>query len=564
MIFNTSYPLTAFTALADSYDYITLGGGSAGCVLANRLSAADPHTSVLVIERGDISNNWMTRIPLLSTHFPSNGSRSHVWRSAPQKLLNNRAIEMVRGNLLGGSSRINGMIYTRGVPGEYNSWAAAGRRGWGYDDLLPQKQTLIVNIWEINQSIMVTQATSALGLPYVEDLNSPLEPPHGCTKIHYNIDSKGRRSSTFSAFLPPKLVRERQSRLHICTGTVVLRIGIIGETAANLSAEGVWIQKKDQSSLNKPRFIQAKREVIVAAGPIGSPQILMLSGIGPDDHLREHGIEVIKDMPGVGSNLQDHPTVSLEFKVPVWDSFTQIVLRPWVILKHLFLYLFFGTGILLAPFFELAIFLQSRLLDETYRSGSFKKEDLDASLPENCPDIEIMPISAVDTKYRTGGLSFFTVVLKPSSTGTVRLVSKDPFDSPQVDLQYLSTENDCEIVRRGVRFSLRLKDQIVAQGYPIKNINVPDSNSDEDIDRFARSECRSTYHYASTCRMAPEDDPQNPGVVDDRLRVHGIQKLRVADSSIFPDIVGAHPAAATVAIAEKCADMVLQEHNQLL
>ncbi|GJJ10620.1 hypothetical protein Clacol_004847 [Clathrus columnatus] len=610
MIFNTSYPLTDFTSLADSYDYIILGGGSAGCVLANRLSAADPHTSVLVIERGDVSDNWLTRIPLFSSDFHSDGSRSQVWRSAPQKLLNNRAIEMVRGNSLGGSSRINAMLYTRGVPGEYNAWAAAGRRGWGYDDLLPYfiksetdldcqylgnkstyhgdsgmktlnlksttfKEMLgpwfnrshLRNFWEHTRQIV--QATSALGLPYVEDSNSPLEPPHGCTKLHYNIDSKGRRSSTFSAFLPPELVRERQSRLHICTRTVVLRIGIIGETAASLSAEGVWIQKKDQSSLNKPRFIQAKREVILATGPIGSPQILMLSGIGPADHLGEHGIEVIKDMPGVGSNLysflkQDHPTVSLQFKVPMWDSLTQIELRPWVILKHLFLYLFFGTGIFLAPVLELAIFLQSRLLDETYRLGPFKREDLDASLPENRPDIEIMPISWADTKYKSGGLSFFTVVLKPSSTGTVRLVSKNPFDSPQADPHWLSTESDCETIRRGVRFALRLKDQIVAQGYPIKNINVPDSNSDEDIDRFARLECRSTYHYASSCRMAPEDDPQSPGVVDDRLRVHGIQNLRIADSSIFPDIVGAHLAAATVAVAEKCADMILQDYKQPL
>ncbi|GJJ10598.1 hypothetical protein Clacol_004825 [Clathrus columnatus] len=609
MIFTSSYPLTDFNAVADSYDYIILGGGSSGCVLANRLSATDPHTSVLLVERGDISNNWMANIPLLSSHFASDGSRSRVWKSVPQKSVDDRAIELVGGNSLGGSSKINAMLYTRGIPGEFNSWAAAGRSGWSYDDLLPyfiksetdldcqlgkkseyhgvsgmegffkfEKNTTLrgnkisgpwlnrshpQNFWEHTRHIV--QATSALGLPYVEDLNSPLEPPHGCTKMHYNIDSKGRRSSTLSAFLPPELVRERQSRLHICTRTIVLKIGIIGEKATSLSAEGVWIQKKDQPSLNKPRFVRAKREVILAAGPIGSPQILMLSGIGPVDHLRQHGIEVIKDMPGVGSNLQDHLSVPLQFKVPVWDSLTQIELRPWVILKYLFLYLFFGMGIFLAPVLELSIFLQSRLLDETYRLRSIKEEDLDASLPKNRPDIEIMPISWADSKkYGTGGLSFFAVTLRPSSTGTVRLTSKNPVDSPLIDPQYFSTENDCEAMRRGIRFSLRLKDQLVAHGYPIDDAHVPDSNSDEDIDRFARSECRSTNHYTSTCRMAPEDDSQSPGVVDDRLHVHGIQKLRVADSSIFPDVLGTHLAAATVAVAEKCADMVIQEQKRLL
>ncbi|KAH7917272.1 alcohol oxidase [Leucogyrophana mollusca] len=574
MLFS-SYPQVAVSDLREEYDYIIVGGGTAGCVIANRLTQ-DQHISVLVAERGSVSNGLISRIPLLSSHFASDGSRSRVWRSVPQEHVDGRIIDLVGGNSVGGSSKINAMLYTRGLPGDYNSW---GRDGWRYDDMQPYfiKSERFLDCkddtvdyhgtsgewpnrshkqshWKHTDEII--SATTELGVPYVDDLNLPLNPSHGCTKMHYTIDSSGRRSSTLTAFLPAELMKARKQHLHLCTGAIVQQVEITNKTGG-ASAEGIWLQSEKSLS---SRFVRARREVILTAGPISSPQILMLSGVGPEGHLRDHGISVMKDLPGVGSNLQDHLAVPLQFRIPLNDSLAKLELRPWIIIKLMFLYLFFGTGLLLAPVLELSIFLQSRLLHSGSRAVVTRsKADVDAALPGNLPDIEIMPISWADVKkHRQGGLSFFSVTLRPSSKGTVRLNSSDPRASPLIDPNYFSSSRDWAVMRQSIRFSLSIKDQLLLQKYPIFDVHVPSSESDEDIDAFIRKECQSTNHYTSTCRMMPEEEE---GVVDDRLRVHGVKGLRVGDSSIFPHILSAHLAAGTVAIAEKCADMIKEDRS---
>ncbi|KAK7012866.1 pyranose dehydrogenase 2 [Favolaschia claudopus] len=571
----SSYPTVGPSAVRDNYDYIIIGGGTAGCVLANRLSQSKG-VSVLLVERGGVQDTWISRVPLFSSHFASDGSRSRVTPSVAQAHADNREIEIIGGNCLGGSSRINGMLYTRGMPAEFNGWTKSGK--WNYESLEPSFIKSEANLdphrsvkayngmngeWfhrshpylHWNHSEHIIKATSSLGLPYIEDCNSPFQPAHGCAKIHYSIDTGGQRCSTFAAFLPLPLAKRRAEQLHICTNTRVHRIELAhGSKLAKLKAEGVWIQ--ENNSAVPPRLIRARKEIILCAGPIGSPHILLLSGIGPKDHLENCQIPVKKDLQGVGSHLQDHLTVPVQFVVPVSDSLAKIELRPWLILKELFLYIFFGLGLLLSPVLELSVFVQSRLLDEKLKVTSFSKHDLDSTLPQNRPDIEIMPIAWGEVaKHRKGGLCFFTVVLRPTSQGTVRLRSSDLTLPPAINPNYLSTDHDVALHRKAIRFALRLKDQMVEQGYPVAEYTVPDINSDGDIDAYVRARCQSTYHYTSTCRMGAEEGPI-AGVVDEELKVHGVDGLRVADSSIFPEILSTHVAAATVAVAERCAALL--------
>ncbi|KZT04394.1 GMC oxidoreductase [Laetiporus sulphureus 93-53] len=558
----SSYPERSVQELEDVYDYIVVGGGTAGCVLASRLSE-DESATVLLVERGGVQDSWIARVPLLSSHFASDGSRSRVWKSIPQERVNGRAFELAGGNSLGGSSKINAMLYTRGLPAEYNSWSQAGHKGWSYDEIQPyfvksetdldqnpesadafhgvsgpwQNRSYKQNVW--GHTTPIIEGAKALGVPYVDDLNSPLHPSHGCAKMHFNIDQRGYRSSTLTAFLPQSVASQRAQRLHICTRTSVLRIDVQKGEKDVSEARGIHIQALNGRSSS--------------------------SGIGPQGHLEKHGIPVMKHLAGVGSHLQDHLGVPVQYRVPLRDSVVQLQVRPWLIIKELFLYLFFGLGILLAPVLELSIFLQSRLFDADFRTITPTKADEDASLPVNIPDIEVMPIAWSDiaaSKVKgDGGLGFLVIPLRPNSKGTIRLASSDPRDDPVVDLNYLATDYDWTIMRQGIRFTMRLKEQISARGYPIRDYLVPPSESDSDVNEFIRRYAQTSYHYSSTCRMAPEDGGVHAGgVVDDRLQVHGVRGLRIADSSVFPHILSTHLAAATVAVAEKCADMIKEEH----
>ncbi|KAJ3780366.1 alcohol oxidase [Lentinula aff. detonsa] len=517
------YPELSLRDISDEYDFIVVGGGTAGAALANRLSAQEAN-KVLLIERGPVADNWASRVPLLSADFASDGSRTRKVLSAPQDILG-RSLELYTGSALGGTSRINQMLYGRGLPAEYNAWRDAGNPGWGWEDIKP----------------------------YFLKSERALYPSDPSVHNTEGMDRNQHRSSTYSAFLPMNLVLLRASLLHIITRTDAIKLTLKPDTSPDkLDVEGVILKS---SLYPGQRFVKARKEVILCAGPFGSPQLLMLSGIGPALHLKEKDITLVKDLPAVGSNLQDHFGVSVAFEVPMSHSLLSLQKRPWRFFIELFKYLLFGTGMLLAPVLQMALFASSTLLD----SGGLPKSPVE-NKPNVLPDIEIMPMAYDSTdnpEMNRGMFSFLNVLLHPKSKGTVRLSSRNPSDPLIIDPQYLSNPADYAPLRASLKLTLRLRDRMLKQGYPLKDFGVPDGKDDASLDKFICKRNRMTYHYSSTCRMGPDNGKEDGGVVNEELFVHGFGNLRVADSSVFPWVLGTHLQAPAVAVAEKCADMVL-------
>ncbi|KAF8878272.1 alcohol oxidase [Gymnopilus junonius] len=576
--FDAAYPEVKTNDIHREYDYIIVGGGTAGCVLANRLSTS-PGTTVLVIERGPVADSWASRVPLLSSDFASDGSRTQKRESTFQPAIN-RTVELCTGSILGGSSRINSMIYTRGLRQEYDQMKEAGLKGWGWEDVEPlfKKSEKALGPGEIDEDVhgvngewcnqtntslqfpgftKTVSATTAIGLPYVPDVNSPKHPVLGCGLLHFTRDASQRRHSTYHAFLPPSLAYERRDRLHIATNTIVEKINVESGEATGVTLVARYDQKERKT-------VKAKKEVILCAGPFGSPHMLMLSGIGPKEHLTKHGIEVVKDLPEVGQNLQDHFGVSSCYYIPMNESLLGLERRPWMFFIELFKYLVFGTGLLLAPVVQLIIFASSLHLDD--RGLPSKSEMIDE---KTVPDIEIMPM-AYDTatvliEKSHGTFSFLATLLHPKSSGVVQLTSADPSAPLHIDVGYLTNPADLPPLRTALRLCMRIREQMQKEGYTLAEWKgaSPADESDEALDEFIHRRNRTTYHYSSTCRMAASEDRAGKdgkgGVVDEQLRVFGVKKLRVADSSVFPWVLGTHLQAPTVCVAEKCAEILLRE-----
>ncbi|KII84131.1 hypothetical protein PLICRDRAFT_118582 [Plicaturopsis crispa FD-325 SS-3] len=599
--FNPSYPILSVhdagseTKLSDKeskgrgvYDYIVVGGGTAGCVLASRLSE-DSNVSVLLVERGGASQSWESRVPLLSSDYRRKKAPAMLWDAAPLSNINNRVVDMLSGKALGGTSRINSMVYTRGSASEFNRWSRSGRKGWSYDEIekyfkksedftgrpVPEHHATggpwpnrSHDYYHFLSTEKCAQAAETLGIPVVSDINSPDAPAIACGRLNVTIDQHAHRCSTFDAFLPLPLALERQDRLKICAGGLVTLLDIESGPQGNKRAVGVFFEE-EQSENARTYYARARKDIVLCAGAIASPQLLMLSGIGPAAHLHQLGIKVQKDLEGVGSNLQDHLGVSTIYQIPMSDSFNILHSSPARVVRELVKYIVSGTGLFLSPIAQISIFVRSMLLDNESKIKPHQPADVDSRNPDNIPDIEIMPVAhstrevedveAVDS--RVGIFSFLSVILQPRSAGTVRLASADPKVRPRCDLAFLSDPGDYEMMRKAVRLSVKIASTMRARGYNIINYIVPEDNSDTAIDNFIRTNARTTYHYSATCRMAPEDDPR-PGVVDDYLRVHGIGRLRVADCSIFPDIIANHLQAPAAMVGEKCADMIKMEAAQ--
>ncbi|KAI0057276.1 alcohol oxidase [Artomyces pyxidatus] len=562
-----SYPELKPADLSDEYDFIIVGGGTAGCVLANRLGR-DPTNRVLVVERGGVTDSWASRVPLFSSDFASDGSRTLKTLSEHQQDLGKR-MGLFTGRVLGGTSRINGMLYSRGLPAEYDAWQEAGRQGWGWEDLKPYFLKSEHANYAADPSVhsqkgewynstddnfqfsgfgRTVEASRDIGLPYISDINSPEHPPFGCGRLHFTRDKNGYRNSTYHAFLPKKLAVERRSHLHVCTYTAVSKVETERFSSGQLQAVGVKLVDEN----GKTKFVRAKREVVLCEGTFGSPQWYWTVGA-----LEGACINVVKNLPFVGSKLQDHFGVSISFNVPISESLVVLEKRPWILLLELFRYLIFGTGLLLAPVLQLAIFTSSQFLDAKGVPSLTQRAE-----PHSLPDIETMLI-AYETSDETwdkshGVYNFLNVLLRPASRGTVRLTSQDPFAPLSVVPRYLSDPADYAPLRASLRLSLRIAERMRARGYQIADWRMPEAEDDATLDRYIRRRNRTTFHYASTCRMAPEDDPKGGGVVSDTLVVYAFANLRVADASIFPWVPGTHLQAPAAAVGEKCADMILE------
>lgn len=509
-----------------AFDYVIVGGGVAGCILANRLSA-DPGTRVLLLEAGGNDSSPLIAAP--GGLLPIMMSGSHMWQymSAPQQHLDGRMLYLPRGKVLGGGSSINGMAYDRGMHSDYDRWAQAGNRGWSFAEVLPYFKRLesfgpADNGWHGQDGpIQVTRAAQnhpfgkafiaageQAGYPYCDDLN-------GATRLGFGaVDltvGNGRRSSASSAYLRP--VRKRPN-LSIITGAHSRKIQFDGERASGIACR---IDGDD-------RIITARREVILCAGAINSPQLLMLSGVGPADHLREHGIEPVHALPGVGQGLQDHLATHVKYRST----------KPYSMLRYLNpvrgavamgQYLLFKSGPLADPGMSTACFVKS-----------------DPALEE--ADIKMLLVSALfanngQKMVPMHGFYAHINVARPEARGSVTLASSDPDAPPVIDQNYNGTENDRRVMREGVKIARRIFAQAAFDDMRGEELAPgPDVQSDEQIDAYVRAMAEADCHSVGTARMG--SDPM--AVVDAELRVHGLAGLRVVDASIMPHLPGGNTA----------------------
>ncbi|KAJ7876577.1 alcohol oxidase [Mycena leptocephala] len=551
------------------YDYIIVGGGTAGCCLASRLSE-DPSVTVLVLERGRVHDTWYSRIPLISSDSTSKATPIVRSPSAPIKGALGQVVDVVHTETLGGGSSVNQMLATRGAVGDFEYWAELGHPGWDYDSLKPYfirsekslsqqsndrgysgplvNQTFPEFPYKIQRTVQ--NVATALGFKDVKNFNSPEIPVDVCATLDVAIDEKLRRVSSYHAFLPANLALERHEHLKICTKAVGTCIEFDEGVAV-----GVVFESSDRS-IPGTFYARARREIVICSGAIGSPQLLLLSGIGPKEYLDEQNIPTVSDLPGVGEHLMNHIGLPVMYQVPLEDTLHHSENSTWKGVLELVKYMFGFKGIMGSTVSPMAIFTHTTHLDE---NTAAVRSPLPIPSPgANRPDLEIMTIAhwcsePPPYKIRIGVFSFLLCNVQPKSLGSVRLASSNPHARPTVDLGFLTNPEDYVPFRKGIKLALRLAEKVGATGYPIKNFQVPSSETESDLDDFIRAHIRTGYHYTSSCRMAKREEG---GVVDDNLKVYGVRGLRVCDASVFPCVTSAHTMVPVIAVAERCADLM--------
>ncbi len=524
------------------YDYLIIGGGSAGCVLAARLTE-DPAIRVALLEAGPPDTSVLIHCPAGLAVLAKNGQANWALQTTPQPGLNGRRGYQPRGKVLGGSSSVNAMIYIRGHHSDYDHWAAEGNAGWGWKDVLPyflrsEHNERGADHWHATGgplNVMDLRSPNPFGPVFVEagrqagyavnrDFNGADQEGVGMYQVTHR---NGERYSAAKAYLAPNLGRPN---LEVITGVHVTRILVEGRRA-------VGVEFRHGKEL---RQLKASREVLLCAGALHSPQVLMLSGIGPAAHLQQHGFPVVHDLPGVGEHLHDHVDVVQVVDAPdLTDLFGLSMAGMVRTVKGIFEWRKHRRGMLTTNFAEAGGFVRSR--------------------PEEpVPDLQFHFVigKLVDHGRKTvfgHGYSCHVCLLRPQSRGRVQLASADPMQPPQVDPNFLAERDDMDRMVRGFKLMRRLLGQPALAGYGGRELPASAiAQTDEEIEQFIRNHGDTIYHPVGSCRMG--NGPMD--VVDAQLRVHGTEGLRVVDASVMPRIVGGNTNAPTIMIAEKAADMI--------
>jgi choline dehydrogenase len=529
-----------------AYDYIVVGAGSAGAVVASRLSESGAYR-VLLLEAGTKgSNHFWARVPVGTSKMIDDPAVNWCYKSEPDEGSGGRRIDVPRGKMMGGSSSINGMVYMRGQAQDYDHWAQLGNRGWSFQDVLPIFRRMeryeggsdklrgrngLLRVTDTPRNKVpllekIIEAAGRIGLPFNPDLNGETQEGVGMSQVTI---SGGKRQSTAVCYLDP--VRGRPN--------LIIEQGAMAES---LILEGRRCVGLRYSVNGVTRQARVAREVIVSGGSINSPKLLELSGIGQGERLRVFGITPVHELPGVGENLRDHYSPRIKFAILERNLTFNDNARGWRLTREALKYALFGTGFLASTAVPVRIYFRTREGLET-------------------PDatISILPFlyEMVGRQRRVAkrqGITMNANVLRSESTGSIHIKSSDPAEPPAIRFNFLSTEHD----RTGILAVIRKGRELMATS-PLKEVAgeeiAPGAKlqSDAELLDWVRNNAETTYHPVGTCKMGA--DPL--AVVDSELRVHGIEGLRVADASIMPTLTSGNTNAPAIMIGEKCADMVL-------